>query len=53
MSGSRNETYRELPGETPSFKDVCPCGSDNVDVIDPVVQRAAATNHRFDMRVES
>lgn len=41
-SGPRADSYRELPGKYPGFNDVCPrCGSENVDVNDPLLTRRA------------
>lgn len=47
LMDARVEFYRELPGCTPGFADVCPrCSSDNVDVIDTVAQAQAARADR-------
>jgi len=41
--GSRSRFFRERPGDVPAFGDVCPtCGSENVDVVDPVASALAA-----------
>lgn len=39
---SRTETYVLRPGQRPSFTDRCPhCSSENIEVIDPVAEKAA------------